>query len=163
MPSPTEHSDEQWVSVSRSEADTVATANVRDEHELQLDEPEWIPGGNDAAPWPSNYLLVACAGCQVEVITQAFEKARIDEYEIEVEARFETEDLGPELPEYPDHLSWRYTTIIMDVEVETTEANEEKVSRLLELAQDACIVSRSVERGIGFQIDQRLTVLTGGD
>lgn len=105
MPSPAEHSAEQWVRIERSGSDAVATANVRDEHELLLDEPEWIPGGNDAAPWPSNYLLVACAGCQVEVITQAFEKARIDEYDVDVEARFSTEDLGPDLPEYPDHLS----------------------------------------------------------
>lgn len=67
---------------------------------MLLDEPEWIPGGNDAAQWPSSNLLVACAGCQVEVITQAFEKARIEEYDVDVEARFETEDLGPALEGY---------------------------------------------------------------
>ncbi|MGM0590045.1 MAG: OsmC family protein [Halobacteriota archaeon] len=125
-----------------------------------MDEPEWIPGGNDTAPWPSNYLLVACAGCQVEVITQALEKARIDDYDIDVEARFETQDLGPELEEYPDHLSWRYTKIIMDVEVETNDENEEKVRRLLDLAEDACIVSRSVERGVDFDISKDLSVRT---
>jgi len=157
-PSPTEHSEEQWVRINRSAADDVATANVRDEHELLLDEPEWIPGGNDAAPWPSNYLLVACAGCQVEVVTQALEKARIDDYEIDVEAHFETADLGPDLPEYPDHLSWRYTTIVMDVSVETTDENEAKVERLLDLAEDACIVSRSVERGVEFEITKELSV-----
>lgn len=158
MPSPAEHSEEQWVRVERSGADAVATANVRDEHELLLDEPEWIPGGNDAAPWPSNYLLVACAGCQVEVITQALEKARIEEYDIDVEARFETEDLGPELEDYPDHLSWRYTKIVMEVHVETNEENEARIERLLSVAEDACIVSRSVERGIDFEITKELSV-----
>ena len=103
-------------------------------------------------------LLVACAGCQVEVITQALESARIEDYDVDVKARFETADLGPELEEYPDHLSWWYTTIVMDVAVETTEANEAKVRRLLDPAEDACIVSRSVERCADFDISKELSV-----
>jgi uncharacterized OsmC-like protein len=145
-----------YVDITRSGDDEVATAVVRDKHELELDEPEWIPGGNDAAPWPSNYLLVATAGCQVEVIVQALTKARIDDYDIHVHATMDAEDLGDKMPEYPEHLSWRYTTIHMEVTVETPEANEEKVQRLLDLAEDFCMVSRSVERGIEFDITKTL-------
>lgn len=46
----------------------------------------------------------------------------------------------------------------MDVHVETTEENEAKVGRLLSIAEDACIVSRSVERGVDFEITKELSV-----
>lgn len=94
------------------------------------------------------------------MITQAFEKARIDDYGVDVEAPFETEDLGPDLPEYPDHLSRRYTTIAVDVEV---AADEAQVDRLLEPAEHACVVSRSGDRDVGFELDERLTVGADGN
>jgi uncharacterized OsmC-like protein len=165
MASPSEQmeaNDDQWVQIGRSGDDEVATANVRDEHELPIDEPPWLDIGNDTAPWPSDYLLVACAGCQVEVITQALEKARVDDYDIDVHATFETEQVGPELEEYPDHLTWHYRTIVLEIAVETTEDNRAKMERLLEVAEDACIVSRSVEHGIEFEITKELSVSADG-
>lgn len=155
-PTHEDHADEEWVEITRSNDDDVAHANVRDKFELELDEAEWIAGGNDSAPWPSNYLLVATAGCQVEAMQQAMTKARIDEYEITVRARPHQEDLGDEIPEYPDHMSWRYTDIEMEIEVETTEENLDRVQRIVDLAEDACIVSRSVERGIDFTTSKTL-------
>lgn len=155
-PSHDDHAAEEWVEITRSHDDDVARANVRDLFELELDEAEWIAGGTDAAPWPSNYLLVATAGCQVEAMQQAMTTSRIDDYEITVRARPRQEDLADDVPGYPDHMSWRYTDIEMEIEVETSEENLERVERLVDLAEDACIVSRSVERGINFTTSKRL-------
>ena len=156
MTSAKEHGDDEGVTITRSADDAVAKALVRGKHELELDEAEWIPGGNDTAPWPSNYLLVATAGCQVEAMQQALEKARIDDYEITVTATTEVEDLADEIPEYPDHMSWRYTKIHFDIDVTTSPEYEARVERILDLAEDACIVSRSVERGIDFSTSKTL-------
>jgi uncharacterized OsmC-like protein len=163
MPTAHEHASDEWVEITRGDGDEMATAVVRDTHEVHLDEAEWIPGGNDAAPWPSNYLLVATAGCQVEAIQQAMTKGRIDDYDISVRARLDAEDLGDDVPDYPEHLSWRYTDIEMEIHLETDEENEETVRRLLDLAEEACIVSRSVERGIAFDITKSMAVRPGDD
>jgi uncharacterized OsmC-like protein len=156
-PSHEEHAADEWVEITRSDEDEVAHALVRDKFELELDEAEWIAGGSDSAPWPSNYLLVATAGCQVEAMQQAMAKAHIDDYDITVRARPHQENLEDEIPEYPDHMSWRYTDIEMEIEVETTDEHAEQVERIVDLAEDACIVSRSVERGIDFTTTKTLT------
>lgn len=144
--------------VTRSSADDVAHVRIDDKHELEIDEPEWIPIGNDEAPSPLEYLLVATAGCQVEVLAQCLEKARVTEYDIHLDAT-RTSDRSASGPEpYPDHMGNRVKSIEFELSVETTEEFEPRVRRCLELAEDACIISRSVEQGIDFEISKSLTV-----
>lgn len=159
-----EHAEDEVVEVTRTGDDDVAHALVRGEHELELDEPDWIPIGEDSAPYPTNYLMVAAAGCQVEVIAQAFHKARIDDYEIRVSATADVDEGGEGPEPFPEHMAWRYTDINLELEVETTEEYESRVRRCLEVAEDACIVSRSIEEGINVPVSKRLVVKpTPGD
>jgi uncharacterized OsmC-like protein len=66
--------------VTRNADDDVAHGVVRNKHELKADEPEWIeePGaGNDQHPSPADYMTFGLLACQVEVLDQALQKARI--------------------------------------------------------------------------------------
>ena len=147
------------VEITRTGDDDVAHALVDGTHALEIDEPEWIPIGGDRAPSPANYLLVATAGCQVEVLAQAFDKARITDYEIAARASRHRVDPGEGGPEaFPTHTSWRYLGIRIELVVETTPEFESRAARCLEVAEEACIVSRSVEAGIDVEVDKTLRV-----
>lgn len=147
-----------FVDVTTSADDEVGYASVRNKHELEIDEPWWVPVGNDTAPCPADYLLVATAGCQVEVLKQCFEKARIGEYEIHLNAEREKVDPGNAPDPFPEHTSMRFPAINFELTVETTPEFEGRVKRCLEVCEDACIVSRSVEAGIDISIEKSLTV-----
>lgn len=155
-----ENPDERiYVDVSASDGDDVGHALVRDKHELTLDEPWWVPVGNDTAPCPADYLLVATAGCQVEVLKQCLEKARIEDYDIRLRAERERENPGGAPDPFPEHTSMRMPAIEFELTVETTPEYEGRVRRCLDVCEDACIVSRSVENGIDISTSKELTVV----
>lgn len=137
-----------------------AKAVVRDTHELLLDEPErdWMPYGDDAAPSPGDYLCVGIAGCQLEVLRQCFEKARIDDYEIEIEYNRISVDSGEDVAPMPAHTASRIGTLELEMTVKTTSEYEDRVKRCLEVCEDGCIMSRSVEAGIDVPLEKSLVV-----
>lgn len=148
-----------YAEITATSKDHLAHARVRDTHDLYLDEPETISIGRDEAPCPADYLLVATAGCQVEVLKQAFAKARIDEYDIHMSAKREWER-EREAPEgFPTNTGMRHHTLIFDLSVETTSEYEGRVQRCLDVCEDACIISRSVEAGIDVDMTKSLTVV----
>lgn len=147
-----------YADINASSDDAVAYASVRDKHELELDEPWWVPVGNDEAPCPADYLLMATGGCQVEVLKQCLEKARVDTYEIRLHAERERDTSGETPEAYPEHTGMRFPRLTFKLEVETTSEFENRVKRCLDVCEDACIVSRSVEDGIEIALEKSLTV-----
>lgn len=154
-----EDENNQGVEITRSSDDKVATAIINDRHVVAIDESEENIIGNGLAPLPKDYLLVATAGCQEEVLAQCFEKARIRDYDIHVSAERSRHRMSGESPgPYPDHMANRTEQISMEIAVETTPEFEDRVQRCLEVAEGACIVSRSVEDGIDFNVEKTLSV-----
>lgn len=153
-----------WAVITATDSDEWDTsADVRGKHEVDIDERReaW---GNDEAPTPGDYLLIATAGCQVEVLKMCLEKARVDDYEIEmyVERDFDP-DAGPETEPYPSHTSIRVTDLNMELSVTTTEEFEDRVQRCLSVCEDACIISKSVERGIDINLTKESQVAEPDD
>lgn len=147
-----------WAALSASSDEETASARVRDKHDLELDEPPWIPFGNDTAPCPVDYLVVATAGCQLEVLKQCLEKARVEEYEIQIVAERKREHAGEAPEPFPEHTSLRIPEIELELEVETTPEYESRVERCVDVCEEACIVSQSLEAGITSSISKTLTV-----
>lgn len=147
-----------WGEITASSDDDVAHARVRDTHDLELDEPEGIPIGTDSAPCPADYLIVATAGCQVEVLKQAFAKARVDDYDIHMYAEREWAEEGDELEFFPENTRMRHQRINFELTVETTPEYEDRVQRCIDVCEDACIISRSVEQGIDVEMEKTLDV-----
>lgn len=152
-----------YARITASGDDDVARALVRETHELELDEPPFIPYGNDTAPCPGDYLMLATGGCQVEVLRQCFEKARIDDYEISLDV--EREQVYPdEAPEpFPEHTAKRYRSIDMELSVTVPPEYESRAARCVEVCEDACIISRSVEAGIDIDLSKRFRVSEPAD
>lgn len=145
--------------ISLSSDDDVARIEMRDEHVIEIDESGKVANiGNDRAPNPVDYLCAATAGCQVEVLKQCFVKARVEDYAITGTVRWERRQGGDVGDPMPDHLSTRVGAIEIDLSVETTEEYESQVSRCLDVAERACIVSRSIESGVDVSLDKELLV-----
>lgn len=164
MPSDQRDTDERiYAHITATGEEDVARAVVRDTHELTLDEPPFIPYGNDTAPCPGDYLMLATGGCQVEVLRQCFEKARIEEYEItldvEREQVFPDEAPGP----FPDHTAKRYRSITMDLAVTVPPEYEDRAARCVDVCEDACIISQSVQAGIDIELSKRFQVAEPAD
>jgi uncharacterized OsmC-like protein len=138
--------------VRKSSDDEIAVATVRDTHDVPIDEPEWLPMGigSDQHPAPVDHLVVALVSCQVEVLDQALQKARIEEYDIS--ARAEVDDLGTgDAPDgMPANTSQVIEHIDIDLTVETTPEFESSVRRCLEVYDDGCIVGQSYRAGIEY-------------
>lgn len=148
-----------WAEVSVGDDDDVAQVNVRDEHELRIDEPNWNIWGEDRAPCPGDYLTVGVVGCQVEVLKQCFEKARIEDYRIDARAGYTRHVSDEEAPgPFPDHTANQIASMEIELSVETTPEFEPRVKRCLEVCEDACIMGRSVRDGFDVLVSKELIV-----
>lgn len=147
-----------WAALGASSDEETAKARVRDKHDLELDEPPWVPFGNDTAPCPVDYLVVAAAGCQLEVLKQCLEKARVEEYDIRIVAERKREHVGEAPEPFPEHTSLRIPELVMDLTVETTPEYESRVERCVDVCEEACIVTQSLDAGITTSITKTLDV-----
>lgn len=138
-------------------SDTKPRAVIRETHELRYDEPEYIDVGEDEHPCPHDYLLAGVTGCLFETIRQCFERARVDDYEIEMAARTHK---GPaDTPnELPDTVEFRITAIDVDIDVTVPPEYESGASRCLELYERHCPISHSVQAGIDVKPSAHLVV-----
>ncbi|MFB6130313.1 MAG: OsmC family protein [Salinigranum sp.] len=138
--------------VRKSSVDEFASVAVRDKHELLIDEPEWLPMGvgTDRHPAPVDHLVVGLVACQVEVLDQALQKARVEEYDISATAEIDELGMG-DVPEgMPANTGQLIEHIDVDLTVETTAAFEGRVRRCLDVYDGGCIVGRSYRAGIDY-------------
>lgn len=138
--------------VTRSDDDEIATAVVRGKHEVPIDEPEWLPMGvgNDEHPAPVDHLVVALVACQVEVLDQALQRARVETYDIEATAEIDGLAMGDAPEGMPANTGQLIEHIDVELAVETTEAFEGRVQRCLDVYDGGCIVGRSYRAGIDY-------------
>lgn len=139
--------------VERSADDEIATGTVRGKHDLYADEPTWLeePGaGNDTHPAPADYLVFGLAACQVEVLDQALRKARIEDYQITVEA--EVDRVGEDEPadEMLAHHAGRISHIDVELTLSVPEEFEGRASRCLDVYDTGCVVGQSYRQGIEY-------------
>lgn len=128
-------------------SDEAPRAIVRETHELLYDEPEYIDVGEDEHPCPHDYLLAGAAGCLFETIRQCLERARIEDYEIEMAARTRK---GPaDTPdELPETVEFRITDLDVDIQVTVPDEYEARANRCLDLYEQYCPISQSLQAGI---------------
>ncbi|MGM0590132.1 MAG: OsmC family protein [Halobacteriota archaeon] len=124
-------------------------------HELYFDEPEYVDIGEDEYPCPHDYLVAAVGGCQVEILKQCLEKSRIEDYDITVDVhsvkgRRETDD------EIPQTAGLRISDIRSDITVTVTAEDAGRARRCVEVFEENCPISQSVQAGIELDMDADL-------
>lgn len=144
--------------------DVTNQVTVRDIHQLEADEPSWSDRGNDSAPCPVDYLLVAVGGCQVETIRYCLERSRVKRYEVEALVQAKYDDAVTEGSGIPNPMTNSVATIHTALEVSTPLEFERQVHRCLELSEKhGCIVSRSIEPAIDVRFETSVRVRTGDE
>lgn len=155
------HVDPVWkhARVETSNEDEFTRAIVRDTHEVMMDEGTSLPfGGTDQYPSAVDLLVTSLVACQVSVLQQCFEKARIEEYSIEAEATIDNR-LEDEIPEeMPENTAKRVEHIVVDLDATVPEDLEHRASRCVEVYDDGCIVGQSLLEGIDYTTTARLSV-----
>lgn len=122
----------------------------RDTHDVLVDEPAWSEFGEDRAPSPVDYLMTAVTSCQVSVLSQSFDRAGIEEYEMDLDATIT--DVGAEdVPdEMPGHTANRIRHIDIDIDVTVPDVYEETAQQCLDVYDQGCIVGQSFRSGIDY-------------
>lgn len=157
------HVDEVWkhVRIETSNEDAVTRGLIRGSHEVILDESTELEfGGSDAGPSPVDLMLTSLVACQVSVLQQCFEKARIEEYDIEAEATIDQTGAGEIPEEMPLNTAKRVGHIVIDLDVSVPEEFEPRARRCLDVYDDGCIVGQSFRSGIDYDTVADLTVST---
>lgn len=140
-------------------SDESPRAVVRETHELLYDEPEYIDGGEDKHPCPHDYLLAGAAGCLFETIRQCLERARIEDYEIEMDAR--TRKGAANTPDdLPETVEFRITDLDVDIGVTVPTEYESRANRCLDIYEEHCPISQSVQASI--DVNPTATLTTRG-
>jgi uncharacterized OsmC-like protein len=137
-----------------------ATINVRDKHDLFSDEPSWLPYGSgaDAHPAPMDYMIVALTACQVSVLSQCLEKARVEDFSISAEGAIDSirkEDVPEEMP---GNTRTRVDHMSVEITVDVPEEYEHRAERCLEVYDQGCIVGQSYKAGIQYTPETNITL-----
>lgn len=137
--------------IRSSSEEAYKRGNVRGEHVLYSDEPDFLPvEGEDAHPAPVDYLVFGLLACQASVLTQCFEKARIADYEIDASAAIRdmrTDDMPDAMP---DHTANRIEHIDIGIDVTVPENERARAERCLSVYDDGCVVGQSLRAGIEY-------------
>ena len=127
---------------------------MRDKHEIVFDEPEdlEVGAGNDEHPSPVDYMFASLVGCQISVLNQCLEKARVEDFTIEADAAIDPESMSnAEIPEeMPSNTAKRIQHIDIDLTVTVPEEYESRASRCLEVYDQGCIVGQSYRAGVQY-------------
>ena len=147
----TQEKDQFVVEVTAKSAEPYKEAELRDEHTVYSDEPEWTAmPGDDEYPSPGDYLLLSLAACQVSVLDQCLKKNDVETYEINCTAEIDKWGMDSSVPEaMPETTGLRVEHITVDIVLETTAEYEERASRCLEVFDEGCVVGQSI--GIDYQ------------
>lgn len=135
---------------------------VRDRHEILFDEPPdmEVGGGDDAHPSPVDYMFASLVGCQLSVLNQCLEKARVEGFEIEADARIDPAGVDEEevTDEMPSNTRKRIRHIEVDITLTVPSEYEGRAARCLEVYDAGCIVGQSFRAGIEYTPETHLEV-----
>lgn len=146
--------------ITRSTDSEYTKAVVRDKHELLIDEPEnlEVGAGNDDHPSPVDYMAVSLASCQVSVLSQALERARVEEFDVTCDYEIDrtgSEDVGEEMRK---GTGVRVRHISIDISLEVPEEHEKRAQRCLDAYDSGCIVGQSFKVGVDYTPETELVL-----
>jgi uncharacterized OsmC-like protein len=134
--------------------------SIRGKHDVYIDEPTWIPhgAGNDDHPSPVDYMVTALTACQLSVLSQALEKARVEEFSVSASATAD-QVVKAEIPEgMPGNTANRVKHIDIELELTVPEEYESRAQRCLDIYDQGCIVGQSYRAGVQYDPHVTLTV-----
>jgi len=140
-----------------------ARAMLRGKHEVLIDEPPnmEVGAGNDDYPSPVDHLVLSLAACQVSVLSQALERARVEEFDITCD--YELDEVGQDDVGDETHASKsvRVRHIAIDITLEVPEEYESRAQRCLDVYDVGCIVGQSLRAGVEYTPETELVVDDG--
>lgn len=138
-----------------------ARGTVRDRHELRSDEPPWLPvgGGADEHPAPVDYLVASLVLCQLSVLSQALEKARVEEFHVTADAEVDGLGGGEVAEGMPPNTANRIEHVSIDITLSVPPAFEDRARRCLDIYDSGCIVGQSLRAGVPYTPEASLQVL----
>lgn len=148
-----EESEGRWHVSFESGTDVEHTrATVRGKHEILYDEPEFLEfgAGNDDYAGPVDSMIASLGACQISVLEQCLEKARIEEFQVKAELSATQVDQEEIPDEMPSNTAKRVRHIDVDLRVEVPEEYRGRARRCLEVYDAGCIVGQSFRAGIEY-------------
>lgn len=135
-------------------------ALLRGKHELFIDEPTnlEVGAGNDDYPSPVDYMAASLAACQVSVLSQALERARVEDFEVTCD--YEIDRTGSEEvdEEMRKGTGVRVRHIKIDLSLEVSGGHEKRAQRCLDAYDTGCIVGQSFRAGVEYTPETELVV-----
>lgn len=148
-----EETTEKWNVTFESGTDLEHTrALVRGKHEILYDEPEFLDygAGDDEYPGPVDNMIASLGACQISVLEQCLEKARIEEFHVEAELSADQVDRDEIPEEMPSNTAQRVRHVDVDLHVEVPEEDRGRARRCIEVYDAGCIVGQSFRAGIDY-------------
>lgn len=136
------------------------TALVRGKHEIRYDEPEFLEygAGDDEYAGPVDNMIASLGACQISVLEQCLEKARIEDFHIEAELTADQIDRD-EIPDgMPSNTAQRVRHIDVDLRVSVPEADQDRARRCIDIYDAGCIVGQSLRAGVEYEPEVSLEV-----
>lgn len=106
--------------------------------------------GTDEHSSPVDYLGFALTACQVSVLEQVLEKARVEAYEIDLDWEIDRRGAEDVPEEMPSNTATRVEHVSIDLTVRVPEEYEPRAKRCLDVYDSGCIVGQSFKRGIDY-------------
>lgn len=146
--------------VTNSTDSEYTKALLRDKHELLIDEPTnlEVGAGTDNYPSPVDYMAVSLAACQVSVLSQALERARVEEFEVTCDYEIDRTGSEPVDEEMRKGTGVRVEHIQIDLSLEVPEEHEKRAQRCLDAYDTGCIVGQSFLGGVDYTPETELLV-----
>jgi len=134
-----------------SDGDYVRTL-VRGKHEVFVDEPAdlEVGAGNDDYLSSVDYMALSLATCQVSVLSQALERARIETFDIECNYVIDKAGTGDVGEDMPSHTATRVQHVDIELNLEVPEEFEQRAQRCLDTYDIGCIVGQSFKAGVDY-------------
>lgn len=154
--------DPPRVQFEKTSSGIVARGLTRGVHEVYTDEYTHTPPvgtGDDLHPTPVDLFLSSLVACQLSVLSQTLNKARIDEFRITGSA-----DKGEEVDaDVPDDIPSKslIDSIEVHITLEVPEEYESRAERCLEVYDQGCIVGQSIKSGVQYEPRTTLEVADG--
>lgn len=129
-------------------------------HKLYFDEPEYVDVGEDEHPCPHDYLLATVGGCQLETLKQCLTKGNVEEYEIKIQVESEKGKVEVH-DDIPGTADIRITDIYTDITVEVPPEHKSRATRCLDIFEEHCPISQSVDAGVTLHTTDSLSSTDG--
>ena len=148
-----EDTDSTWFVTYEAGSDEEFTrALVRGKHEILYDEPAFLEygAGNDEHPGPVDNMVASLGACQISVLEQCLEKARIEDFHIEASLSADQVDREEIPDEMPSNTAQRIKHVEVTLRVTVPESDRGRAQRCIDVYDAGCIGGQSFRAGIEY-------------